>query len=116
MKRNTHVFIPQQDFRYLSGEDNLGCYQVCCACCVHILLLLPQSCDFPMLLLLPKWYHVQLLLLLPQLKHMLLRHTLVGRGLVGGSNIGSPASCCAMGHLSWQHVKQCHGGMLLSSE
>jgi len=36
MKRNTHVFIPQQDFKYLSGEDNLGCYQVCCACCAHM--------------------------------------------------------------------------------
>lgn len=28
MKRNTHVFIPEQQFRLLSGEDNLGCYQV----------------------------------------------------------------------------------------
>jgi hypothetical protein len=28
MKRNTHVFVPEQDFTLLSGEDNLGCYQV----------------------------------------------------------------------------------------
>jgi hypothetical protein len=28
MKRNRHVFIPEQQFRLLSGEDNLGCYQV----------------------------------------------------------------------------------------
>jgi hypothetical protein len=29
MKRNTHVFIPDGDFRLLCGGDNLACYQVC---------------------------------------------------------------------------------------
>lgn len=28
MKRNTHVFIPEGQFRLLSGADNLACYQV----------------------------------------------------------------------------------------
>lgn len=28
MKRNTHVFIPEEQFRLLSGADNLACYQV----------------------------------------------------------------------------------------
>lgn len=27
MKRNTHVFIPEGQFRLLSGADNLACYQ-----------------------------------------------------------------------------------------
>jgi hypothetical protein len=30
MKRNTHVFIPEQQFKLISGADNLGCYQVRC--------------------------------------------------------------------------------------
>lgn len=30
MKRNTHVFIPEQQFKLLSGADNLGYYQVRC--------------------------------------------------------------------------------------
>ena len=28
MKRNTHTIVPAKDFRLISGENDLSCYQV----------------------------------------------------------------------------------------